>query len=133
MKFLLALRFEILFLNLIVNTLANEISNDDWNYGKLGPDVWGKHFPNCNGHSQSPVNIQTACTEQQSFESFQFSSIFYENIIFTLENNGHTIKGEHNGSIIFTLTGGNLNGTYKFINFHLHWGPNENVGSEHQV
>ncbi len=103
-----------------------------WNYDKLGPDVWGKYFPECNGNNQSPINIKTACTTKENFEPFNFSSNFYEEINFTLRNDGHTITATNNGPNL-TLYGGNLNGNFIFRNFHLHWGPNENVRSEHQV
>ena len=33
----------------------------------------------------------------------------------------------------FRLAGGGLNGTFEFVNFHLHWGENHKSGSEHEV
>jgi carbonic anhydrase len=126
------MKFRILFVSLITTILANPAQNNDWNYGKLGPDVWGKKFANCNGHNQSPVNIQTACTIQENFQPFHFSSNYNQKMNFILQNDGHTITAKHNGTIL-TFNGGNLNGNYTFTNFHLHWGSNENVGSEHQV
>ena len=87
---------------------------------------------NVAGKRQSPINIQTACTTYQSFEPFSFTSIHNISLNFTLTNNRHTIIGQTNNTQLF-LTGGNLNGNYSFVNFHIHWGPNYNTGSEHQV
>ena len=126
------MELEVLFVTIITTILADEIPNSEWDYGKLGPDVWSKINPECGGHSQSPINIQTACTTQQEFQPFHFSSIYTEQINLKLQNNGHTIKATYDGPIL-TLHGANLVGDYTFIDFHLHWGPNENVGSEHQV
>ncbi|CAF0997586.1 unnamed protein product [Adineta steineri] len=106
-----------------------------WNYHDLGPDVWSDTYPTCAAHSQSPINIQTACTDYQSFTPFSFQSGYNLTHNFTLHNNGHTIVGRYTGnsSTTYTLTGGGLNGTYEFLQFHLHWGENYKSGSEHQV
>ncbi|CAF4666049.1 unnamed protein product, partial [Rotaria sp. Silwood2] len=54
---------------------------------------------------------------------------------FNVLNNGHTIVGTYNAndSSPFKLTGGGLNGTFEFSNFHLHWDENSKSGSEHRV
>ncbi|CAF1141717.1 unnamed protein product [Adineta ricciae] len=106
-----------------------------WNYRDLGPDVWSDTYPLCASRSQSPINIKTACTTFQPFVPFQFSSSYSVTNNFTLRNNGHTIVGQYSGndSSSFNLTGGALNGTFRFVNFHLHWGENYKSGSEHQV
>ena len=31
------------------------------------------------------------------------------------------------------MSGGGLNGVYTTVQFHFHWGANNNVGSEHTV
>ena len=100
----------------------------------LGPDVWSDTYPTCAKYSQSPINIQTACTIYQSFIPFHFSSVYNLTYNFTLQNNGHTIVGSYidNGSLPLILTDGGLNGTYHFVSFHLHWGENYKSASEHQ-
>jgi carbonic anhydrase len=126
-------RFQLLIFSVILILFKNAIGDElKWDYSKLGPDVWGKYFPDCNGDTQSPINIKTECTVQKPFESFSLSPNFYDKMNFTLRNDGHTITSTNNGPIV-TLTGGDLNGNFVFKNFHLHWGPDENVGSEHQV
>ncbi|CAF3183809.1 unnamed protein product, partial [Rotaria sp. Silwood2] len=112
------------------------ISANQWNYGNLGPDVWSEYYPLCDGKSQSPINILTACTVYKDFKPFTFISTYDEKHTFTLKNNGHTIIGISNNEYKqspIQLTGGGLNGTFEFVNFHLHWGENYKSGSEHQI
>ncbi|CAF1639269.1 unnamed protein product [Rotaria magnacalcarata] len=107
-----------------------------WNYGEFGPDVWDDEYPSCAGHYQSPINIRTACTIYQSFEPFHFSQDYNVSHNFTLLNNGHSILARYspeNNETLFQVTGGGLNGTFDFLNFHLHWGQNYKSGSEHQI
>jgi carbonic anhydrase len=116
-------------------TIINQSITDEWNYGAQGPDVWADQYPLCSGHSQSPIDIRTACTVYRRFEPFKFSSTYNQPQNFILINNGHTISGvlTDGNSSLLTLTGGGLDGIYKFSSFHFHWGENYGSGSEHQV
>jgi carbonic anhydrase len=108
----------------------------EWNYDEYGPDVWSERYPSCAGQSQSPINILTACTSYKNFTPFAFGAGYNEQHNFTLQNNGHTIVGTfHNEEKLaaFRLEGGDLNGTFELVNFHLHWGENHKTGSEHEV
>lgn len=112
------------------------VSSNQWNYGHLGPDIWSDYYPMCAGKSQSPINILSACTKYAKLRPFKFSASHSEKHYFTLKNNGHTVIGIINDAYQqspLTLTGGGLNGTFKFVNFHLHWGENYKSGSEHQM
>ncbi|CAF1325685.1 unnamed protein product [Rotaria sp. Silwood1] len=122
-----------IFLYVLPLVLVNTINSANWDYGKHGPDVWKEISSTCAGNNQSPINIQTACTTHQTFDPFHFTSIHYQQIKFKLTNNGHTINAVPNSPTTISLTGGNLKGTYVFESFHIHWGPNHNSGSEHQV
>ena len=124
----------LIFIYLLLTNI-NLIISESWNYHDLGPDTWSETYPSCAAHSQSPINVQTACTTYQSFTPFNFSPDYYIYHNFTLLNNGHSITGTYNRkkSSFLTLTGGGLNGTFQFTNFHLHWGENSKSGSEHQV
>ena len=85
---------------------------------------------------QSPINVLTACTVYKPFDPFTFASGYDEPHNFTLRNNGHTIVavyGNESKLSAFRLTGGNLNGTFEFVNFHVHWGENHRTGSEHEM
>ncbi|CAF0865752.1 unnamed protein product [Rotaria sordida] len=120
----------------VIFFLLVSISADQWNYGNLGPDIWSEYYPLCSGKSQSPINILTACTVYKDFQPFNFILTLDEKHYFTLKNNGHTIistiNNQHKQSSI-ELTGSNLNGTFEFVNFHLHWGEHYKSGSEHQI
>jgi carbonic anhydrase len=108
----------------------------DWDYEELGPDVWSEIYPTCGGQRQSPINILTACTMYKDFQPFVYGSAYNEQHNFTLRNNGHTIIGtviNETKLPAFRLTGGDLDGTFEFNSFHLHWGQNHKSGSEHEL
>ncbi|CAF0823543.1 unnamed protein product [Adineta steineri] len=116
--------------------MINGEHTHDWNYDEFGPDVWSEKYPTCGGQLQSPINILTACTVYKNFTSFIFASGYNEQHNFTLTNNGHTIIGTFNNEpklSAFRVMGGDLNGIFEFVNFHLHWGENHKSGSEHEV
>ncbi len=126
----------IVFLFSFVFVVVDADYNLDWNYGDYGPDVWSERYPTCGGQLQSPINILTACTMYRNFTPFLFGSDYSEQHNFTLRNNGHTIIGTFDNETqlpFFQLNGGDLNGTFEFVNFHLHWGENHKSGSEHEV
>ena len=108
------------------------VASTNWDYGKHGPNVWKDIEPNCGGQKQSPINIKTQCTEYQTFQPFDLTFAHNQSLKFKLTNNGHTIVGEPPDDELF-ITGGGLDGNFTFVSFHLHWGPNYNTGSEHQM
>jgi carbonic anhydrase len=117
---------------LIVRVLAGAVTGQNWNYDLLGPSSWPQRYPACGRSAQSPIGIKTACTVYRSFEPFRFSADYTLTNNLTLVHDGTTVDGDYagtNGSSL-TLTGGGLNGTFTF---HLHWGTNYSIGSEHQV
>jgi carbonic anhydrase len=122
---------------LLCSWIAVHQAADDvkWDYHGSGPDIWKYKFSACRGQSQSPINIMTPCTVYQPFPTFNLSTNYGLTQNFTLNNNGHGISAKLIDETQFplTLTGGGLNGTYKFVNVHLHWGENFVSGSEHQV
>ncbi|UJR31364.1 hypothetical protein I4U23_018858 [Adineta vaga] len=121
---------------LILFSLSICVFANQWNYGQLGPDIWSDYYPLCAGKSQSPINILTACTNYRRFPPFKLTSSYDDKHYFTLKNNGHTVIGVINDTSKqspITLTGGGLNSTFNFVNFHLHWGENYKSGSEHQI
>ncbi|CAF3681925.1 unnamed protein product [Adineta steineri] len=124
-----------LFNTIVLFAIIHQLIASEWNYGSEGPDVWSDTNPLCAGHSQSPISITTACTAYKNFSPFGFSKAYSEAQNFKIINTGHTISGTYTGSdsSIFTLTGGDLVGSYVFSSFHLHWGENYKSGSEHQI
>ena len=125
----------VFIVNLILLTHYHSIVSQEWNYGNLGPDVWNNIIPACAGRSQSPINIQTACTTYRTMAPFQFTSTYSATQSFNLTNNGVTISTRLTtpSSSPLILTGGGLDGNYSFLEFHLHWGENFGSGSEHEV
>ncbi|CAF0865734.1 unnamed protein product [Rotaria sordida] len=117
----------------LIHTSLSDASH--WDYGHVGPEVWEDSYPICQGKVQSPINILTACTVYNAFPAFQFSPATNATQNFTITNNGHTITATQVDKNAFplTLSGGGLNETYQFANFHLHWGENYKSGSEHQI
>ena len=49
-----------------------------------------------------------------------------------LTNNDHTLRLESNQTIAM-ISGGGLEGFYRFSQINFHWGESSNVGSEHQI
>jgi len=127
-----------LYLTLVLLGLINlcRSSGDiPWDYGANGPYSWANNFLLCAGVTESPIDIIVASTNVSQFTPFEFSQGYDSEQTFTLTNNGHSIKAvqkDTNGPSL-QLTGGDLNGVYKFVNFHLHWGDNDIAGSEHLV
>lgn len=120
-----------LFALLLISIIR--VNGANWDYGKHGPDIWKETFPACAGKKQSPINIRTKCTVHQVFNRFEFTPGHYNQIKFQLTNNGHTITAEPDPSTNILLSGGKLQGSYRFQSFHIHWGPNHDTGSEHQL
>ena len=120
---------------IIIVLLCSGIGGQRWNYDDLGPEVWKDLYPVCGGSVQSPINIRTTCTVYESYAPFNFSIGYNTPLDFTMNNDGSTIDDNprNNDTSNFRLTGGGLDGTYEFVNFHLHWGENYRAGSEHQM
>ncbi|CAF0965520.1 unnamed protein product [Adineta steineri] len=106
-----------------------------WNYADEGPDVWSDLYPECDGTSQSPIDIDTTTTVYAPLTKFYFGSSYNVPQNFLFMNNGHTLVGHYTGNDASRLsfTGGGLKGVFTFSSFHLHWGENYKSGSEHQV
>ncbi|CAG2199863.1 CA [Mytilus edulis] len=88
----------------------------------------------CNAKFQSPIDIKTSdVVYDSSLENFNLEELektrdvdmvcvpTMDVLVIQVNLQGHDIK----------VTGGSLPGTYKVEQFHFHWGPNNNVGSEH--
>ena len=86
------------------------------------------------GQRQSPIDINsTEAVYDQDLGEFELKN--YDTKLtfdFTVANNGHGIVVSLGGGD-YVVSGGGLVGSYKTIQFHLHWGPKEDEGSEHVV
>lgn len=105
-----------------------------WGYkGENGPHHWHKSFPIANGERQSPVDIDSRTTVHDS--SLKPVCICYDQASSRrILNNGHSFNVEFDDSQDKALLkGGPLEGTYRLIQFHFHWGSSDGQGSEHTV
>lgn len=108
--------------------------NDDWNYEDRGPRTWPRLFEQCGGQNQSPIDIHCRNVKYENIECLNF--INYDTIIreAEIENlGGRTIEIIPPRDIAIAISGGNLIGAYKLIQFHFHWGTDNSQGSEHTL
>ena len=98
-----------------------------------GPPDWHKKWEQCGYSQQSPINIDKSEAEHTDFPTLK---IIFDNpgglVTGTLKNNGHapTLEiDEDKGT--GTLEGGAVDGTYTLKQFHVHFGCENNRGSEH--
>ncbi|XP_068600822.1 carbonic anhydrase 4a [Brachionichthys hirsutus] len=95
------------------------------------PEKWSQVNNNCAGKFQSPINVVT----RKTLKDERLTPLRFENYqqIFrgAIRNNGHSVQV--GVTHLSTVSGGGLPGTYKAVQFHLHWGDNGGPGSEHTV
>ncbi|KAK4026003.1 hypothetical protein OUZ56_015032 [Daphnia magna] len=122
---------------------------EHWIYEKSisKPSSWSKWYANpnswadlsgssCGGNQQSPIDIQPRSSVTKAFPKLAFHN--YGNIDrMILMNNGHTavyiLPAKLPENRVPYITGGGLNGSYAFVQFHLHWGGDSTKGSEHLI
>uniref|UniRef100_A0A3Q3PYX9 carbonic anhydrase n=1 Tax=Monopterus albus TaxID=43700 RepID=A0A3Q3PYX9_MONAL len=88
--------------------------------GLVGQSEWSKHFPDCGGTSQSPVDVVTTQTKYDS-SLIPLTPLGYSqhgNKPFTLYNNGHTVVIE----MPEWMGLGGLPWLFTAVQLHLHWG-----------
>jgi len=105
-----------------------------WGYCKSnGPDTWSKVAPAANGKRQSPIDIITASAKyDETLAAKPFKVSYDASKAQKLLNNGHSaqVTFDSEGS---SLEGGPLSHKYQVAQFHLHWGKDNNSGSEHRI
>jgi len=103
-----------------------------WSYhGDCGPSCWGTHFPHCSESHQSPIDLSRGFKSSDGKVNF----FNYDKISRTshFHNNGHSDQDEADDIGDSKMIGGPLDGDYKLIQLHFHWGANDSVGSEHTI
>jgi carbonic anhydrase len=67
------------------------VAQSEWDYEKLGPDIWFKAYEKCSGNIQSPINIddENGITYDKSLLPFVFSN-YEKTANFDILNNGET-------------------------------------------
>ncbi|XP_060768189.1 carbonic anhydrase 4-like [Neoarius graeffei] len=96
-----------------------------------GPAAWNEMTRTCGGNRQSPINIVTKKTKQDSsLTAFKFTD--YDKTFNTmLKNTGETVSLDI--PLGASVSGGNLSQTYNAFQLHFHWGNNGSSGSEHTL
>jgi carbonic anhydrase len=98
-----------------------------------GPHNWGSINKNCDGDSQSPVNLTKVSTKSVDIrEKLIIDGLNKVPASLTAFNNGHSagIKFNFTDGPIRVL-GGPFSVPYILNNVHWHWGRNDREGSEH--
>ncbi|KAM4688812.1 carbonic anhydrase 1-like [Discoglossus pictus] len=105
-----------------------------WGYdAHNGPAHWHKVYPIAEGEFQSPIDIKSK--EAKPDESLKSLSINYKSSsIKSIVNVGHSFHVvSDDKENISVVNGGPLNASYRLNQFHFHWGPSNDFGSEHTV
>ncbi|XP_035712483.1 uncharacterized protein LOC118437531 isoform X1 [Folsomia candida] len=128
----------IYFLLIFHVRVASAGSGLKWCYdaASCGPAHWGGLCSS--GKKQSPINIPTAKVTARTAVSTRI--ILNRNYalpkLFFVKNTGHTLQLSINAddkSKCFLLGDGLGKKPYYFSQLHFHWGPNDQVGSEHRI
>jgi len=119
-------------------TIHNEGGDGEIHFGyglHHGADTWHENFPQCGGHSQSPIDIRSHDVEMVYMAPLKFTNYGVTPVTMDLENNGHTMEigGFWTKGKTPTIEGGPLQGAYEFQQLHFHWGVDDHTGSEHTV
>ncbi|KAJ8417265.1 hypothetical protein AAFF_G00284920 [Aldrovandia affinis] len=104
-----------------------------WTYtGSEGEDNWYKHYPQCRGPFQSPIDFEPELLRYDPtlapIEVWNYNLSSHEQL--TLGNNGHSVQL----SLPPRMHLSGLPHHYSAAQLHLHWGsPSVPTGSEHTI
>lgn len=106
----------------------------EWSYHcDGGMRQWNKISPNCDGLNQSPINILTSAVVSKRFDPLHLKELDQPIGRVTVVNNGHTVVFKLDAKKKWALSGAGLEGVYRPISFHFHWGSPRTNGSEHTI
>lgn len=108
---------------------------DHWSYEDI--DQWPQLQlgvkNQCGGSYQSPIDIRISSTiNAPSLGSVWFSDGYLQQLRnATVINDGHTVMVMLPAGSNVVISDGGLQGTYKLVQFHFHWGSTSSKGAEH--
>ena len=119
----------------VVTTLLASIegTNAQSNFSYDRQDLWPENCNVATARSQSPINIDTADVQENFdiYRAFEFNNVWKTTLDGIFSNDGRIVT--------FVATTGEMAtyrnhlGTYKLLNFHIHWGPSNSQGTGHRV
>jgi len=121
---------------LTINPAEASGGEHEWDYDHHNGPQTKKWADLCHdGQRQSPINIDVKATvEDTSLADLAFKGYNQHDQV-TVANSHHSVvaTGFENWETQPYIEGGGLIGKYNLIGFHLHWGQDDTLGSEHQV
>jgi len=119
-----------LFLILTIFEQEIECGNTEPSYRSQGGD-WGGIC--ATGKKQSPINVVRNETIKTKFTPFSFTN-YEQEISLKISNTKRSLKfSAPDDYLPIYVQGGGLQGTYQFLQGHMHWSPEDNSGSEHTI
>jgi len=104
-----------------------------WGYNPdNGPSLWSKWYPVADlGERQSPIDIKTAeaVPVKGDMSNLDYK---YDPATVKIVNTGSSWRMDFSSDGT-NLTGGPLEGNYKILQMHAHWGKKDGGGSEHTI
>lgn len=107
--------------------------NEPWSYhGDNGPKEWGKIYPDCNGRSQSPVEIYTGeVVPARSLQKLELNNYDIPVAYAKIVNDGHSVQITPVDGVSRTV---HVEGHVLTLQqLHFHWGSRHYQGSEHAL
>ena len=124
MKFL-----RLIFPAIAVLLIRGAAAQNDFDYQRQ--DTWPENCANTQAMRQTPIDIVTANVEENDdLIPLEFDERWTATLTGIFANNGFGVRFVDNGQ---RATVRNHLGTYELLNFHLHWGPQDDNGTGHQI